>query len=172
MGIYITRDNNGKITSRFANEQFPGQEYLEDDAPELVTEKFNEAVQQKCREIETVQNQKELLGFEYANSRFEFDTISQGKIGNMTLRAFMALTPGTGINWVPLQFVTADNSVMLFENAADFIPFAQTAANAAQTTFAYRTTLKQACRAANNTAELEAIDINSGWTMLLEEVVS
>jgi hypothetical protein len=163
MGIYIERDNNNNIIGRFAVEQFLGQEYLEDNNPELLVEELAKAKDNKRKEIERKQHLIELTGFEYANNFFEFDTISQGKIGNMTLRAFLSLTPNTGIEWLPLEFVAADNNVHVFENAVDFIPFAQTAANAAQTTFAYRTTLKQACRSANNIAELDAIDIYTGW---------
>lgn len=36
MGMYVNRNSGGTITGAFANQQSPGQEYLEDGHPDLV----------------------------------------------------------------------------------------------------------------------------------------
>jgi hypothetical protein len=117
----------------------------------------------RCDQVDALHAAKELHGFVYQGTRFELNEKSQSKIGDMALRAALALIPGMGVPWVALDFVAADNSVVTFEEATDFLPFAVAAANMAQTLFAYRTGLKQACRAAENSEDLAAIDITTGW---------
>jgi len=165
MGIYVDLVN-GKVTSRYSLKQYEGQTYYADGSPELAGLLLSDEIEKKCDAVDALHAVKQHEGFVFEGHRFEIDSGSQGKIGNLALRAALAAMGTPGISWMPLDFVTADNTIVTFATPAPFLPFANAAADAAQALFARRTALKFALRAAASAEALAAIDIATGWPVL------
>lgn len=164
MGLYVDRDpSSGRVTDRFQNEQYPGQEHLADGGPGLIALLLADAQEKRCDDVDRLHAAKELRGVTYDGHRFELNDKSQGKIGNMALNALLSLNPATGITWDPLEFTAADNEPYWFNTALSFFPFAQAAAVLGKALFARRAELKRLCRASGTVEALAAIDITTGW---------
>lgn len=161
---FVDRDpGTGWVRNVWRARQWQGQEELDDGHPDLAARELRRAREGRCDEVDRLHAAKERLGFVHQGVRYQLDAGSQSKIGDMALRAALALMQVPGVDWVPLEFVAADNSVTTFTDPADFLAMAVAAANTAQALFAYRTGLKQACRASADTEALAAIDIEAGW---------
>lgn len=161
---FVDRDpGTGWVRNVWRARQWSGQEELADGHPDLAARDLRRAREGRCDEVDALHQRHERRGFVYQGVRYQLDAASQSKIGDMALRASLALIQVPGVDWVPLEFVAADNSVTTFTDPADFLAMAVAAANTAQALFAHRTGLKQACRAAANAEDLAAIDITAGW---------
>lgn len=164
--MFIDRNDDGSVRNIWLVRQWPDQEELADDHPDMLALALKRAKTARVEAVEASYAARQLAGFEHDGKRFELDEDSQGKIGDLaTASGFFVLGVG-GVTWDPIPFVAADNTVQIFATAPEFIAFANAAKLAAQALFARRYALKTACRAAGTAEDLAAIDIEAGWPEL------
>lgn len=106
---------------------------------------------------------KTVTGVTHTGNAYQLDDASLTRITALATRAGLAVLGVPGVTWpADFVFIAADNSQVAF-TAAQFLAFATAAADkviALRMTFR---ALKDQILAAEDAADLEAIDITAGW---------
>lgn len=102
-------------------------------------------------------------GFVYEGVTYQLTEASQNRIMALALKAQRVVAGAPGATWDDrFVFIAADNTGVPF-TAAEFGPFADTAANAVIARRMNARALKDAVLAAADDAAVAAIDITAGW---------
>lgn len=166
---FVLRDENDEIVLVALSVQrsddgkpLPNQEELPVNHPDLIARGLREAQEARCDEVDRLYAAKCLAGVAHVGKRFEVDAKGIAFITSMGAKAVGCLAlPNRA--WSPLQFVTADNSVRVFDTPAEFLALADAADAAVQALFGFAYMTKMAIRQLESVAAVEAYDIAAGW---------
>lgn len=163
MGLYVSRREDGSIWSRSAIEQFEGQEYLEDGAPDLVALELRDAKADKVTAINAAFDAEIAAGFSYAGKVIDLDEASRANIAAAATRAMAVALALPGMAW-PDGFAwrTKDNTTLDLD-PSEMLGMGQEAADRFTALILIRGALKDAVAAATSAEELEAVDPAAGW---------
>lgn len=162
MGRYYERKQDGSLGDSFAVQQDPPVEYLEGDAPEIVALALANAQAGRCNEVDGLYAAKCRAGVAHEGKRFEVDAKGISFITSMGAKAVGCLALPNR-NWSPLQFVSADNSVRVFDTPEEFLALADAADAAVQALFGFAFLTKMTIRQLESEAAVSAYDIATGW---------
>jgi hypothetical protein len=153
--MYVDR-LNGTICSTYTAPQFQGQEFVANDAPELLV---LQAKADKCAVIEAAYGGALGGGFAYNGATYPIDQSSQQCITSWGALALGAAANAPGLTW-PQNFVWLDikGNQQPFATAADFLAFAQAAATYVTALMLAHNALKVSTAAAQDLPTLAAID--------------
>lgn len=163
MGIYVTRDGEGRVACRYTSARFPGQEHLADGSPDLAALRLGDAKSQRLRDLEQEFRRRSAAGFVYGGKAYQLDATSQANITAVAARAALVLSGAAGATWPEgFAFIATDNTAVGF-TAEGFVPFADAAAGRVIALRIRFRALKDQIAAAETEAALAAIDLASGW---------
>lgn len=116
----------------------------------------------RCDEVDRLYAAKCVAGVAHVGKRFEVDAKGITFITSMGAKAVGCLALPNR-NWTPLQFVTADNSVHVFDTPAAFLALADAADAAVQALFGFAFLTKMTIRQLESEAAVAAYDVTTGW---------
>lgn len=154
--MFVTRDSNGKINGLSTVHQFPGQEFVAANAPELLLLLAKTA---KGASLDGAFAAALGSGFVWNNVPYQIDPASQQNITSWGALAMGAVAGVSGVTW-PATFVwiAADNSHQPFATAAAFLAFAQGAAAHVTALILATRALKDALTAAPDLPTVAGLD--------------
>ena len=161
-GRFYERRKDGSLGNSFAIQQDPPIEYLDDDAPELLAIALIAAREKRCDEVDALYNAKCLAGVPLDGKRFEVNAKGIAFITSMGAKAVGCLALQNR-HWTPLPFVTADNTVRVFETAEEFLKLADAADVGVQKLFGFAFMTKMTIRQLETAEAVAAYAITIGW---------
>lgn len=132
------------------------------DFSKLITaeSKFATAKEGKSQQVNRLRDEKEASGFPYLGKTFDSDERSASRIFGAVQAAQAAVAAGQPF---VIDWTVQDNSVLTLD-AQETIGMSVAMAQYANGLHQHARALKSQVDGATNTSELEAIDIESGWT--------
>jgi len=148
----------GAIVGIFSVRQYPGQEELSDDHPDLVALALKRQIRDRLGEVSAELARRNAAGFAYGDHVYQLDNASQARITSVALIA--SVTPQ---DWPSdFVFITADNQSVPFKPDG-FLAFATAAFAAVVKRRLNARALKDALNDAADEKALAAIDVTKGW---------
>lgn len=165
MGFFVDRDGDGKIVGRFGIAQRDGQEYLANDAPEIVAIELGLAKEAKRIAAMSVLADRVAAGMAYAGTTFDIDDMSRSNIAAIASIAAFTVQGAPGFAWPEngKEWVTHDNQRHFFATPTDFVAFSLAAGAYYEQLFFACRIAKDAIAAAPDQAALDTVDVSDGY---------
>jgi hypothetical protein len=161
-GLYISREPAGWLVSDFAGVVAFAASYV-GSAAELAWHKSNQQQNGLLDQLSALYAAKMAAGCVYNGKSYQIDPASLTNIAGMAARAGLAVAGVPGVTWTDgFAWIALDNTQTAMA-ATDMLAFSQSVATYVSGLVISNRTIKDAIAAATNMANLQAIDINSGW---------
>lgn len=159
-GIDLTQDL-AEGTPALVDGVWTRQWVVTDAAPDAAEERFSKAKEAKRQAVNAVRRRMENAVAPTPFGAVECDVDSRGKINGAAVMAMLAIQAGQpfSINWT-----MADNSVQAL-NAQEMIALGQAVGAYIAGLHAIGSAKKAAVDACSSVAELQAMDVDEGWTL-------
>lgn len=166
MNRYVDKDANGKIIADFANEQFPGQEFIADGSPEADTIALARAKTVKAAEIARAYAAAIHRGATHRGKVIQIDPESRGNIGDMAKVADLVMSGKADGRWPSdlerKGWRTLDNKHLPVTPAGMIALSLDVMQHFVAIRF-QASALKDALAAAQTTEDVAAVDVTTGW---------